>query len=133
MDFYIHIIPFLLLTEIAFMIAGWGLAGYSAKASYLSFFPTNLRAIWTVMKGEKISFPVTSKDRQEGNFLNLVIPQLSIIVLTIVGIIIAWFQFQMEHPSYDLNGVLLNTFWGINNIFALSGIVFAALWQPEQN
>jgi len=133
MDFYKHIIPFILLTEIAFMIGGWGLSGYSSKASYLAFFPTNLKAIWTVLKGEKISFPVTSKDRQEGNFLHLVMPQLAIIILTTVGIIVAWFQFQMEHPSYDMNGVLLNTFWGLNNIFAMTGIVFAALWQPETN
>ncbi len=132
MDFYIHIVPFLLLTEIAFMIGGWGLAGYPSKASYLAFFPTNLRALWTVMKGEKISFPVTPKDRQEGNFLNLAIPQTVIIVLTIIGIIFAWSQYQLEHPSYDINGVLLNTFWGLNNILALSGIIFAALWKPEE-
>ncbi|MEB8432175.1 cellulose synthase catalytic subunit [Cocleimonas sp. KMM 6892] len=132
MDFYIHIVPFLLLTEIAFMIGGWGLAGYPSKASYLAFFPTNLRALWTVMKGEKISFPVTPKDRQEGSFLHLAIPQTVIIVLTTIGIIYAWSQYQLEHPSYDINGVLLNTFWGLNNILALSGIIFAALWKPEQ-
>ena len=133
MDFYIHIVPFLLLTEIAFMIGGWGLAGYPSKASYLAFFPTNLRALWTVMKGEKISFPVTPKDRQEGNFLGLAIPQTVIIVLTIIGIIFAWSQYQMEHPSYDINGVLLNTFWGLNNILALSGIIFAAMWKPDED
>ncbi|GAA0399897.1 hypothetical protein GCM10009133_05920 [Cocleimonas flava] len=132
MDFYIHIVPFLLLTEIAFMIGGWGLAGYPSKASYLAFFPTNLRALWTVMKGEKISFPVTPKDRQEGSFLHLAIPQTVIIVLTTIGIIYAWSQYQLEHPSYDINGVLLNTFWGLNNILALSGIIFAALWKPEK-
>ena len=131
MQFYSHIIPFLLLTEVAFMIGGWGLAGYPSKASYLAFFPTNLRALWTVIKGEKISFPVTPKDRQEGSFLHLAIPQTLIIILTIVGIIFAWSQYQLEHPSYDINGVLLNTFWGLNNILALSGIVFAAFWKPD--
>ncbi len=131
-EFYIHILPFLLLTEIAFMFGGWGLAGYPSKASYLAFFPTNLRALWTVIKGEKISFPVTPKDRQEGTFLHLAIPQSIIIILTIIGIIYAWYQYQMEHPAYDINGVLLNTFWGINNIIALSGIIFAAIWKPER-
>lgn len=131
MEFYIHILPFLLLTEIAFMFGGWGLAGYPSKASYLAFFPTNLRALWTVIKGEKISFPVTPKDRQEGNFLHLVVPQTIIVILTTIGIIYAWSQYRLEHPSYDINGVLLNTFWGINNILALSGILFAAVWKPE--
>lgn len=131
MDFFVHIIPFLIMTELAFMVGGWGLAGYPSKASYLAFFPTNLRALWTVIKGEKISFPVTPKDRQEGSFLHLAIPQMVIIILTAIGIIYAWSQFKLEHPSYDINGVLLNTFWGLNNILALSGIIFAALWKPE--
>ena len=131
MDFYKHIIPFLICTELAFMVGAWGIAGYPSKASYLAFFPTNLRALWTVIKGEKISFPVTPKDRQEGTFLHLAIPQIVIVVLTSIGIIYAWFQYQAEHPSYDINGVLLNTFWGLNNILALSSIILAAVWKPD--
>jgi len=130
MDFYAHILPFLLMTELSFMVGCWGLAGYSSKASYLAFFPNNLRAIWTVLKGEKISFPVTPKDRQEGTFLHLVIPQLSIIILTILGIGYAWWQVSRGQVSFSIDGVLLNTFWGLNNILALSGIVYAALWKP---
>ena len=131
MDFYSHIVPFLLMTELAFMVGCWGLAGYQSKASYLAFFPNNLRAIWTVLKGEKISFPVTPKDRQEGTFLQLVIPQLSIIILTAIGIIYAWWQVSLGHVGFSIDGVLLNTFWGLNNILALSGIVFAAVWKPD--
>lgn len=130
-DFYIHILPFLILTEIAFMLGGWGVAGYVSKASYLSFFPVNLRAIWTVLKGEKIKFPVTPKDRQEGNFLHLIIPQLSVIILTSLGVLFAWNQFLAHEGDYTLSGVLINTFWGINNILALGGIVYAALWKPD--
>ncbi len=131
-DFYAHILPFLIMNELAFMVGCWGLAGYSSKASYLSFFSNNLRAIWTVMKGEKISFPVTPKDRQEGNFLHLLVPQLSIIGLTSVGILFAWWQVATGHIGYSVDGVLLNTFWGLNNIIALSGIVFAAMWRPSE-
>jgi len=130
MDFYAHILPFLLMTELSFMVGCWGLAGYPSKASYLAFFPNNLRAIWTVLKGEKISFPVTPKDRQEGTFLHLVIPQLSIIILTMLGIGYAWWQVSRGQVSFSIDGVLLNTFWGLNNILALSGIVYAALWKP---
>jgi len=132
MDFYAHILPFLIMTELSFMVGCWGLAGYPSKASYLAFFPNNLRAIWTVLKGEKISFPVTPKDRQEGTFLHLIIPQLSIIVLTSIGIVYAWWQVSQGQVGFSIDGVLLNTFWGINNILALSGIVYAATWQPQE-
>lgn len=131
-DFFVHILPFLIFMELAFMVGTWGIAGYRSKANYLSFFPVNLRAIWTVLKGETIKFPVTPKDRQEGNFFHLVLPQFSIIVLTILGVLYALFQYcLMDNTDYALGGILVNIFWGLNNIFALSGIVIAAFWQPE--
>ncbi len=131
-DFYKHIFPFLFMTELGTMLALWGISGRKAKFSYLAFFPVNLKAIWTVLRGKKISFPVTSKERQVGNFLKLVWPQASLLILTAVGIAYAWIQFAIGHPKFDLSGLLINSFWGLNNIFALSGIVMAAFWRPEE-
>ncbi len=132
-DFFIHILPFLIFMELAFMVGTWGVAGYRSKASYLSFFPVNLRAIWTVLKGEKIKFPVTPKDRQEGNFFHLVLPQFLLIVLTVLGLLYAYAQyFLLDNMNYSLGGLIVNLFWGLNNIFALSGIVLAAFWQPDK-
>lgn len=130
-DFFKHILPFLIFMELAFMLGTWGIAGYRSKASYLSFFPVNLKAIWTVLKGEQIKFPVTPKDRQEGNFFHLVFPQAVIMFLTVFGVLYACMQyFLMDNHDYALGGILVNIFWGLNNIFALSGIVMAAFWQP---
>ncbi|WP_137719654.1 glycosyltransferase family 2 protein [Methylobacillus flagellatus] len=130
-DFYKHILPFLVATEIAFMAAYWGISSYKAKTNYLSFFPINLRAIWTVMRGQKIKFPTTPKDRQEGNFFHLVMPQFVMIMLTLLGLLYAWLQYLLFAADYTLNGLIVNTFWGMNNVVALSGIVLAAFWQPE--
>jgi cellulose synthase (UDP-forming) len=132
-DFYKHILPFLILTELAFMATYWGLASYQAKANYLSFFTINMRAIWTVMRGQKIKFPITPKDRQEGNFFHIVIPQFTVIMLTIVGLIFAWVSFLFFHSHHNLDGLIVNTFWGLNNIVALSGIVFASFWNPIED
>lgn len=131
MDFYVHILPFLFISELAFMAAYWGLASYQAKANYISFFPINLRALWTVLRGEKIKFPVTPKDRQEGSFVGLVWPQLVIIILTIAGLIFAWVSYLFFYSDHNLDALLVNTFWGINNVLALMGIVMAAFWKPE--
>lgn len=56
---------------------------------------------------------------------------MTIILLTISGIIYSWGQLQENAGNYELNGVLLNTFWGLYNIMALSGVVVAALWKPD--
>jgi len=131
LDFYKHIFPFLFLTELSMMFAFWGISGRKAKFSYLAFFPVNLKAIWTVLRGKKISFPVTPKERQDGNFALLVWPQLSIVVLTLVGMVYAWSHYLLGASSLNLSGLFINTFWGANNVLALSGIIYAAFWRPS--
>lgn len=130
-DFYKHIIPFLVLTELGSMFSTWGISGRKAKFSYLAFFPLNLRALWTVLRGEKISFTVTPKLRQEGNFLYLVYPQLAVVVLTVLGILYGWTMFAAGKNVHAFEALVLNSFWGLNNIFAMTGIIRAAVWKPD--
>ncbi|HYC04504.1 MAG TPA: glycosyltransferase [Azospirillaceae bacterium] len=130
-EFFKHIIPFLIMNELAFMIGAWGVPSYQGKRNWLSFFPISLRAIWTVLKREKIKFPVTPKDRQEGSFLHLVWPQLAVVGLTIAGLVYATVANWLGSDAYNWGGLLANAFWGANNILALWGIVAAARWQPE--
>ncbi|WYD79265.1 MAG: glycosyltransferase [Candidatus Electrothrix gigas] len=130
-DFFKHILPFLLLTELAFMTGTWGLNGFPGKASYLAFFSVNLRALLTVLKGKKIKFPVTPKERQEGNFFYLILPQFTISVLTLIGIVYAWAILLGGAKSHTFGGVIINTFWGTYNIIALSTLIRAAFWKPQ--
>lgn len=129
-DFFLHIIPFLILNELATMTGTWGINTFSSKSSYLSFFPINFRALMTVLRGEKIKFPVTPKDRQEGNFFHLVIPQFSVIALTIIGIVFSLWKYNAGYEK-NLSAIFTNGLWGINNIICMSGIVLSAFWKPE--
>lgn len=130
-EFFWHLIPFLVTLELAMMVGTWGISGYDAKASYLSFFPLGLRAISTVARGEKISFPVTPKVRQSGNFLTLVRPQIAVVVLTIVGALWAIGALVIGGTSHSASGVVANILWGLNNCLAMAGIIGAALWVPK--
>jgi cellulose synthase (UDP-forming) len=131
--FYLHSLPFLLATEIAFMIGMWGVKSWEGKSSYLSFFSINFRALWTVLKGEKIKFPVTPKERQEGNFLYLVIPQMAVVGLTVAGIVYGSYRvFALGH-SNELQSWIVNTAWGINNILVMMPMIRAARWVPEES
>ncbi len=130
MDFYIHILPFLFLNTLATMVGTWGVSAWSGQSFYLSFFPINFKALITVIRGKKIAFPVTPKTRQEGYFVNLVIPQIVVIVLTTAGLIYAGIMAWMGRFT-NVNGLLTNLFWGLNNILAMMGIVAAAFWKPE--
>lgn len=132
-DFFLHLIPFLVTLELAIMIGTWGISGHDAKASYLSFFPLGLRAIFAVAKGEKISFPVTPKVRQSGNFLRLVRPQIAVVVLTIVGAIWGLGALLIGDTPHSASGVVANILWGFNNCIAMAGIIGAALWVPKSD
>lgn len=134
MDFYKHIIPFILLNELAFMVGTWGIAGYQSKASFISFFSVNLKAIITVLRGQKISFPATPKDRQEGNFVHLIWPQIAVVLLTLSALAFAITNYLLFHNSmaFSLSGILTNIFWSLNNIFAMSGMIGAAFWRPPE-
>jgi cellulose synthase (UDP-forming) len=130
--FYLHALPFLVLTEIAFVVGTWGVRAWDGKASYLSFFALNLRALWTVLRGRRIKFHVTPKERQEGNFLHLVVPQLAVIALTLAGLGYAgWRVFLGGHP-HELPNLVVNAAWGLNNVVAMLPLVRAALWRPDE-
>jgi cellulose synthase (UDP-forming) len=131
LDFYSHFLPFIILNELAFMFGTWGMSAWDGKASYLSFFSINLRAIWTVLKGEKITFPVTPKDRQEGNFAHLVIPQILIVVFTLVGFFVAGYRVGVLGNIEESPALIVNIFWGLNNIFAMMPMIRSAFWKPE--
>jgi len=130
LEFYKHIFPFLFMTELGGLLALWGISTTKSKFSYLSFFPVNLKALWTVARGRKISFPVTPKSRQDGLFLHLVWPQLGVMVLTFGALIFAWSKQLAGVGNYGFDGLLLNTFWGLINIIAMSGVVYSAVWKP---
>ncbi|NOT85163.1 MAG: glycosyltransferase [Methylococcaceae bacterium] len=130
-EFYKHIFPFLILNELATMIGTWGIAGFKSKASYLSFFAVNLQALWTILRNKQIKFPTTPKERQEGNFFHLVVPQFMVIVLTFAGLGYAGYGYY-QGSFNNLNGLLTNTFWCINNIVAMSGLVLSAFWKPDE-
>jgi cellulose synthase (UDP-forming) len=132
-DFFWHLIPFLVTLELAMMVGTWGVSGYAAKSSYLSFFPLGLRAIWAVVKGQQISFKVTPKVRQSGNFLALVRPQIAVVVLTALAGAWAILALTISDTSHSATGVISNILWGFNNCLAMLGMIAAALWLPAND
>lgn len=130
--FFWHLIPFLVAFEMAMMAGTWGVSGFAAKASYLSFFPLGMRAIWSVLRGETISFKVTPKTRQSGNFLGLVRPQIAVVAATGAAMIWAVVALTLGTTSHSATGVVSNALWGFNNCLAMAGIICAALWVPGE-
>jgi cellulose synthase (UDP-forming) len=130
-DFYKHCVPFLIANNMALMVGTWGLPTWHGQALFLSTFPVNMRAFFTVLRGKKISFPVTPKMRQEGVQLQLVRWQILLILLTALGIVWYGTLIVTGHAS-KISAWFANSLWGLNNSAALSGIVRAAFWKPDE-
>lgn len=131
-DFFLHAIPFLVLLELAMMVGTWGAGSHACKASYIAFFPLGLKALATVLRGKKIAFPVTPKDRQSGRFLHLVPMQIAVVVLTLVAGLWALIALRLGTEGYSTTGVVTNLAWGLFNCLAMMTVIRAALWSPAE-
>jgi cellulose synthase (UDP-forming) len=130
-DFFLHIIPFLVTLELAMMFGTWGINGYKSKVTFLASFPLSLQALWAVLRKQKIKFHVTPKDRQEGNFLHLVWPQVAMMALTIISLLWAIGSWALGRDNFTMEGIIANGLWGLNNVLAMSIMVRAAFWNPD--
>jgi cellulose synthase (UDP-forming) len=129
-DFYSHVVPFLIMNELAMMVGLWDLPNWRGRSMFLALFPVNFKAFFTVLLGKKIGFPVTPKMRQSGNFIRQVSWQIGFIALSVIAM--AYSGFRLLFVDSDNPGAwLVNTFWSLSNMVAVSGIVIASFWSPE--
>lgn len=127
--FYAHIVPFLIMNRVAFLIATWGVESWRGEQYYLAFFWINLQAIVHVLRGLPVKFTVTPKVKQSGNFLRLVIPHLVIVSLILLGIAFRGVLVGLGESSPG--PYVVNIFWGLWNASCLMAMLSAAFYKPE--
>lgn len=128
-EFLWRLIPYLILNKILFYYVAWGIDVRRGEQYSLALFPLWIRAVITVLTGAKLRFVVTPKQRQSGNYLPLVWPQLLVIWLTSLAILYGVLAFALGW-NQQWEGLLVNIFWGCYNILMLSAVVRAAVYEP---
>jgi cellulose synthase (UDP-forming) len=112
---------------------GWGIPAqelWRSEQYAIALFPLYIQAVWSVSTGRSIKFEVTPKQRQSGVYLQLVWPQLLLVILTLLGIIwggVRWGLGLLAEPGL----FLVNVGWSLYNLSLLSIVIQAAIWQPE--
>ena len=127
--FYGHVVPFLVMNRLAFMLGTWGVESWRGEQFYLAFFWTNLKALVHVFRGLPVKFHVTPKVKQAGNFARLVWPHIALLVLTGVGIVIR--AVVIGQGGSPLGPFVVNLFWALWNVSCLAIMVVAAFHGKE--
>lgn len=122
--FYGHVVPFLVMNRIAFMLGTWGVQSWRGEQFYLAFFWTNLKALVHVLRGLPVKFRVTPKVKQAGNFAALVWPHIVLLALTGIGIAVR--SVDIIRGGSPLGPFVVNVFWSLWNASSLAIMVTAA-------
>lgn len=131
-EFFGHLLPFLLVHELASILGTWGLNNRKGKMLNLAFFSFNLQAMWAILLGREIKFKVTPKTRSNDKFLNLVAPQILVLLLCIFSIGVAGVRQFLDPDPQALTALIVNGFWAMLNGYAMTVLIAAALWTPSK-
>ncbi|MBT2551317.1 glycosyltransferase family 2 protein [Arthrobacter sp. ISL-65] len=131
-DFFIRFIPFMVVNQLLFAIAGRGIPTWRGQQYSLALFPTWIRACTTAARnvwfGRPLGFAVTPKDRQTGGpSWSLIRPQIVVSVLLAISSVvgIARLAAGMSEPV----GTLVNVAWVVFDLVVMSILVRAVLYK----
>jgi cellulose synthase (UDP-forming) len=130
-DFFKYFLPFQIMNTITITLGCWGIATKRGDQYYISSFWFMLLSLISVIRGKKVKFNVTPKDRTNGQNLQHILPHMIIIGLSLIGITYNVVLLSLGyHPTPS--GFAANAFWTIFNIIDLSIMIRAAKWQGEE-
>jgi cellulose synthase (UDP-forming) len=130
-DFFIRIVPFLMLNVLVTTIGNWGKDTKRPEQFYQSGFWYKLQALYKVLIKGNVKFNVTNKTIKYSNSnLKHVWPHIAIFVLTFIGIgYNLYLVYKGTHPSYS--AFFANIFWSLFTFYLISPYVRAAFWNKD--
>ncbi|MEZ4364557.1 MAG: glycosyltransferase [Kofleriaceae bacterium] len=130
LPFYAHVVPFLMINRLAFLLATWEVESWRGEQYYLAFFWTNLKALIHVLRGLPVKFTVTPKAKQAGNFAALVSPHLILLAATALGIALR--GVLVATGASEAGPYVVNLFWSLWNASCLLAMVSVAFHQVDR-
>ncbi|HWY11739.1 MAG TPA: glycosyltransferase [Bacteroidia bacterium] len=130
-DFFKYFLPFQVMNTLTITLGCWGISTKRGDQYYISSFWFMLMSLFSVLSGKKVKFNVTSKNIQMGKNMKHILPHLTIIGLTVLGIVYNIVLIALGHHPTP-SGFAANAFWCLFNIVSLSIMVRAAYWKHEE-
>jgi cellulose synthase (UDP-forming) len=131
-DFFIRFIPFMVVNQLLFAVAGRGIPTWRGQQYSLALFPTWIKACSTAARnvwfGRPLGFAVTPKARQSGGpSWSLIQPQIVVSVLLAVAAVVG--IIRLAAGLAEPLGTLVNVAWVIFDLVVMSILVRAVLYK----
>jgi len=134
-EFFGHLVPYLMANQLMFAAVGWGLPTWRGQQYSMALFPLWIRAVISavgnVYFGRQLGFAVTPKTRQSGVYLRLVLPQLLVILLLNVAVVWGLLRLALGYTDEGVP-ILVNAFWICYDLAALGIVLRAATYRPVE-
>lgn len=132
-DFFGHLVPYLAVNQLLFLVVGWGLPIWRGQQYYVTLFPIWIQGVFSAVAnvyfGRPLSFVVTPKTRQQvRGQLVLVWPQLLFVGLLALGLLYGLGRLVLGLGDWVPVGV--NIGWAGYELLMLSVIFQALTYQP---
>jgi cellulose synthase (UDP-forming) len=141
-DFLAHLVPYLVVTQLLFLVVGYGIKTWRGQQYSLALFPLWIRACTTavgnVFFGRSLGFVVTPKTRPTSKKpfpWRLIRPQLIAMVLLAAAAVVGLVRLALGLAP-TAQGTWINLVWVIYDLVVLSVVIQAARYPgyqpPEQ-
>ncbi|WP_457946713.1 glycosyltransferase family 2 protein [Pseudarthrobacter sp. alpha12b] len=131
-DFFIRFIPFMVVNQLLFAVAGRGIPTWRGQQYSLALFPTWIKACTTAARnvwfGRPLGFAVTPKARQSGGpSWSLIRPQIVVSILLAVAAVVG--IIRLATGLAEPLGTLVNVVWVVFDLVVMSILVRAVLYK----
>jgi len=130
-EFFLHLLPLLLLNELSMVFACKAYDTHSGRAQTVAALPIYFRAFFMVASGARPEFPTTPK--LPGETFDFRFAKPAILMLTIMICTAIWgiFWASAGHPDYTASLLTVNLFWLLVNGSAFVHVIRFCAWQPQ--
>src|SRR5262249_38173328 len=134
-DFFVHLLPYLVINQLVFLMVGWGRPTWRGQQYSLALFPLWIKAITSaignVYFNQPLGFVVTAKTRQSGIHWQLAWPQVTAMALLVIAAIVGVLRLVFGYFE-DVPGTLVNLFWVGYDLVMLSVVLEALTYRPAE-
>jgi len=130
-DFFLHLIPLLLVNELAMSVGCKGHDIHTGRVLSLATLNIQLRALVHVLKGQKPHFPTTPKNPSVSDNVRYALPALGVLVGMAAVATYGILSHYAGSPDHSASLVVVNLFWMALNAIAFARVASAAFWVPR--